>query len=275
MIVLLTLFGILMIAFILVQCWKQEKATVPPRIFVYRSIWASTLFAFCISGSLTIIVYYLPLYFQAIQGVSAIESGIRSLPLILALVVASIIAGGLVSKIGYFTPLMIACSIIISIACGLLTTWEVDTSEAVWIGYQVVFGFGMGLGQQQAGLAAQAVLPKEDVATGVSLKFFGQTLGGAVFVAVAQNVLNNRLVDNLAGLDLPGLDAEVIVNTGATDLRAIVPVQYLEEVLVGYNGALTDVFMVAVAVSCLSLVGAALTEWKSVKGLRGGARGSL
>jgi MFS family permease len=220
-------------------------------------------------------VYYLPIWFQAIQGVSAIESGIRSLPLILALVVASIIAGVLVSKIGYFTPLMIACSVITSIACGLLTTWEVDTSEAVWIGYQVIFGFGMGLGQQQAGLAAQAVLPREDVATGVSLNFFGQTLGGAVFVAVAQNVLSNRLVDNLGQLDLPGLDAEVIVNTGATDLRVIVPAQDLDEVLVGYNSALTDVFKVAVAISCLSLVGAALTEWKSVKGLRGGAKGGL
>ena len=218
-------------------------------------------------------VYYLPIYFQAIQGVSAIESGIRSLPLVLALVVAGIVAGGLVSKMGYFTPLMIACSIITSIACGLLTTWKVDTTEAVWIGYQVLFGFGMGLGQQQAGLAAQAVLPKEDVATGVSLKFFGQTLGGAVFVAVAQNVLNNRLVDSLASLELPGLDAQTVVNTGATDLRTIVPVQYLEEVLVAYNGALTDVWWVAVGVSCLSLLGAGLTEWKSVKGVRGGAKG--
>jgi MFS family permease len=193
----------------------------------------------------------------------------------LALVVASIVAGGLVSRMGYFTPLMIACSVIISVACGLLTTWTIDTHESVWIGYQVIFGFGMGLGQQQAGLAAQAVLPKEDVATGVSLKFFGQTLGGAVFVAIAQNVLNNRLADNLADLDLPSLDVGPIANTGVTDLRAIVPVQYLEEVLVRYNEALTDVFWVAVGASCLSLVGAALTEWKSVKGIRGGARGGL
>ena len=109
-------------------------------------------------------------------------------------------------------------------------------------------------------MAARAVLLKEDVAIGVSLKFFGQTLSRAVFIAVAQNILNNRLANNLTNLDLPGLDPEAIINTGATDLRSIVPVQYLEKVLVGYNGALTDVFWVAVGASCLSLMGAALTE---------------
>jgi len=176
---------------------------------------------------------------------------------------------------GYFTPVMIACSVIISVASGLLTTWTIDTREGIRIGYQVIFGFGMELGQQQAGLAAQAVLPKEDAATGVNLKFFRQTLGGAVFIAVAQNILNNRLADNLTNLDLPGLDPEAIINTGATDLRSIVPVQYLEKVPVGYNVALTDVFWVAVGASCLSLMGAALTEWKSVKGIRGGAKGGL
>ena len=82
---------------------------------------------------------------------------------------------------GYFTPVMIACSVIISVASGLLTTWTIDTREGIRIGYQVIFGFGMELGQQQAGLAAQAVLPKEDAATGVNLKFFRQTLGGAVY----------------------------------------------------------------------------------------------
>lgn len=283
---LFIIFGLLMIAFVGVQIWRQETATVPPRIFMYRSVWASAFYAFCISGSAMVIIFYLQVWFQAIQGVDAVESGIRSLPLILALVVSSILAGGLVTAIGYFTPLMIASSAIMSVACGLLSTWTVGSSELVWISYQAIFGFANGLGQQPAGLAAQVVLPKEDVPTGelltlqihpshaylilrtgISLKFFGQTLGGAIFVSVAQSVLSNKLISNLA--NLPNLNASIIAHTGVTELRTIVAPEYLGDVLVAYNSALTDVFKVAMAISVISLVGALLTEWKSVKGLKG------
>jgi hypothetical protein len=46
-------------------------------------------------------VYYLPVWFQGVQGVSAVQSGIRNLPLILALVLMSIISGIGVSVLGY------------------------------------------------------------------------------------------------------------------------------------------------------------------------------
>jgi len=253
-----------MIVFAGVQMWRQENATLPPRILRYRSVTASTWFAFCISGSLTVLVYFLPVWFQAIEGVTAIESGIRVLPLIIALVVSSIIAGGTVSALGYYTPFLIACSVIMSVGAGLMTTFQVDTRKAVWIGYQVIFGFGIGLGQQQAGLAAQTVLPTIDIPVGVPLKFFGQQLGGAVFVSVGQNILSTKLVSGL--VSLPNLDPQVIFSLGATELRDYVGAEDLGEVLRVYNHVLDDVFMVATVLATSSILGAALTEWKSVKG---------
>ncbi|KAH8895438.1 major facilitator superfamily protein, partial [Thozetella sp. PMI_491] len=265
-IVLWVLFGLLTIAFAAVQVWKQDKATLPPRILKYRSVTASTWFAFCISGSMTTVSTFLPLWFQAIQDVNAIDSGIRLLPFIAALIVASIIAGGGVSAIGYYTPFLILCSIIMSVGAGLLTTLRVDASQAIWVGYQIIFGFGTGLGQQQAGLAAQTVLPSKDVPVGVSLKFFGQLLGGAIFVSVGQNVLSQRLVSGLTALNIEGLDPSVIVSLGATELRHYVPEQYLEQVLRVYNDALDGVFLACTVLAALSITGALLTEWKSVKG---------
>ena len=263
-IVLWVMFGLLMLAFAGVQVWKQENATLPPRILRYRSVTASTWFAFCISGSMMMMVYFLPVWFQAIEGVSAIESGIRVLPLILALLTSSIFAGGFVNRIGYYTPMLIACSIVMAVGAGLMSTFKVNTGHALWIGYQVIFGFGIGLGQQQAGLAAQTVLHTVDVPVGVSLKFFGQNLGGAIFVSVGQNVLSTKLISGLAGL--PNLDPQVIVSLGATELRSSIGPQYLGEVLRIYNHVLNDVFMVAAILAAVSIVGALLTEWKSVKG---------
>ena len=101
---LLMVFGVLTVAFVGVKMWRQEKAPVPPRIAKNRSVSGSAFWSFCTTASRTIIISYLPIWCQVIQGVSATESGIRLLPLILALVVASLVAGGLVSKVGYYTP---------------------------------------------------------------------------------------------------------------------------------------------------------------------------
>lgn len=266
-IVLLTLFGVLTICFVLVQIWKQENATLPPRILTYRSVTASAFFAFCQAGSMTVIVVYLPTWFQAIRDVTAIESGIRLLPLILSTVIASIMAGGFTQITGYYTPVMIACSAFMACGSGLMTTFATTTDEGHWIGYQVLFGYGVGLGQQQSGMAAQVVLPAKDVPTGISLKFFGQQLGGALFVSVAQNVLSNNLVSGLKkNPNIPDVDSTLILNMGATELQQFFPANLLPMVLTVYNGALVGVFKVALGLACASLIGALLTEWKSVKG---------
>jgi hypothetical protein len=98
----------------------------------------------------------------------------------------------------------------------------------------------------------------------VSLKFFGQQLGGAVFVSVGQNILSTKLVSGL--VSLPNLDPQVIFSLGATELRDYVGAEDLGEVLRVYNHVLDDVFMVATVLATLSILGAALTEWKGVKG---------
>ena len=271
-IVLFVLFGLLIIGFSIVQIWKQENATLPPRILRYRSVTAASFFAFCISGGMTLIVYFLPTWFQAIQGVDALESGIRTLPLIISLLVASIISGGLTSTIGYYTPFLILCAIIMAIGGGLMTTFKVHSPKAVWIGFQICFGFGIGLGQQQAGLAAQTVLPSKDVSTGVALKFFGQSLGGAIFVTVGQSVLSNKLVENLTKISglmasHPGFNPSQIVSLGALELKDFFGPQYSDAVISAFNNSLDSVFQVGMIVSCLALVGALLVEWKSIKGM--------
>jgi hypothetical protein len=92
-----------------------------------------------------------------------------NLPLILGLVIISIFAGGLVTWIGYYTPFMLISSVLMAIGAGLLTTLETDSNHAKWIGYQFIFGAGVGFGMQQSLVAIQTALPAADVAIGTSL----------------------------------------------------------------------------------------------------------
>lgn len=215
-----------------------------------------------------VIIYYLPQWFQAVKGVTAIHSGISTLPLVMSLVVSSMISGAITQKTGYYTGQLIACSVVMSIGAGLMTILKVDTNHSRWIAYEFIYGFGLGLGMQQPGMAAQTCLAKKDVMTGVALMFFMQGLGGAIFVSVGQAVFQQSLIHKLSSV--ANISAEMIVHTGATDIRHIVPEQYLPQVLLAYNGALSDTFKVGVACAVATIVAGLTMEWKSVKGLKHG-----
>lgn len=267
-IVLFILFGLLAISFIAVQFWKQEKATVPPRIVKMRSIAAGMWFGIFNGGSMMVTIYFLPIWFQAIQNVSAVESGIRTVPLILSLVVGSIGSGTLISRLGYYTPFMIASSILMPIGAGLISSFTVDSGRGEWIGYQVIYGFGLGLGMQQPMNAAQTVLGKQDLSIGASLMFFVRLLGGAIFISVAENLFTNQLISNLSKIS--GLNSAIIANAGALNIRAAVSAEDLPQVLIGYNNAVRSAFYVSLALSCMTIFGALAMEWRSVK--KGGAK---
>lgn len=209
--------------------------------------------------------FYLPIWFQAIKSVSATTSGIMCLPIVLALVVMSILGGAGVTAVGYYTPFFIASTILQSIGAGLLTTFTVDTSSSKWIGYQIIYGFGVGLAMQQPLIAVQTVLPIADIPVGTALIMFTQTFGGALFVSVGQNVFQNRLLSGLLQ-QASGFDPSLILKTGATTLKTAVPAEFLPGVLVAYNDALTQTWYVSVAMACLTGIGSAFLEWKSVKG---------
>lgn len=193
------------------------------------------------------------------------KSGIMNLPMIIAVVVVSILAGGLVTACGYYTPFMIASSVIMTIGAGLLTTLKTDSGHPEWIGYQALFGIGLGLGMQQPMIVAQTALKAEDVPSGTAIVMFSQTLGGAVFVSVAQNVFQNQLVQNFARY-APDANAPKLMSAGATMLRSVVSGSQLQRVEFAYNDAITQTFYVAVAMGALSLVGPIFIEWISVKG---------
>jgi len=185
--------------------------------------------------------------------------------MILALVIMSIVAGGAVTATGYYNPFVIGSTILGSIGAGLITTWKVDTAHPAWIGYQALFGIGIGMGMQQPLIAVQAVLKQRDIPTGTAIIIFSQTLGGALSISIAQNVFNNQLIKNLLA-EVPDLDPSIVLVTGATSLKSVLSAENLDAVLRAYNLSLTQTYYIAVAFMSLSIFGALGLEWTSVKG---------
>jgi hypothetical protein len=264
-IALFTVFAILLVAFVAIQFWAGDNATVPIRIAKQRSIAAASAFAFCLGSSFFLFVYYIPIWFQAVKGVSAVRSGIDNLPMLLAVTIASVIGGGLVTKFGHYVPFFYVSVVLASIGAGLLTLFTPDIGTSKWIGFQIVYGLGVGFGLQQSIVVSQTVLDITDIPIGTSIVIFFQMLGGALFVSVGQNIFSNKLVEGLSGIQ--GLDAQAIVHTGATEISKLItdPAQ-LGLVIDAYNGALVKAFQIGLIMACLATIGAVSIEWRSVKG---------
>jgi hypothetical protein len=104
-------------------------------LFAKRALWSVSPYQFCFMGDLILLLYYLPIYFQSIRGVSPIGSGVDNLPIVISVGIFCVVGGIAVAKTGRATPTMFACALVTTIAAGLLYTLDVDTSTRKWIGY--------------------------------------------------------------------------------------------------------------------------------------------
>lgn len=165
-------FGLMIIIFIVIQFWRGDEATIPPRIFLrQRTILTGSLFSCLLGMGLYTHIFYLPFYFQAVKGVSAEQSGIRSIPYLVSITLMSLLVGVIITKVGYYVPAMWFGAAVMAIGSGLLFTLTVSTSASKWIGYQILTGFGAGAGIQVPFLAVQAVLSSQDMPVGSASSF--------------------------------------------------------------------------------------------------------
>ena len=82
---------------------------------------------------------------------------------------------------------------------------------------------------------------------------------------MGQNILTNELVKGLSSATR-GVDASIVLRVGATSLKDVIQPEFLPGVILAYNKALTYTFYAGLALSCVTIIGAVLVEWKSVKG---------
>lgn len=255
--------------FVVLQARQKDEAFIPLRILKQRTVAACIFFNFTAGSSVVILIYYLPLWFQSALGVSALRSGFLNLPFVLSLGAGSIISGALVTWVGYYLPLLVLSSALRSMGAGLLTTLYPGSAKWRYILYQIVFGFGDGCGMQVPMVAVQTVLSEKDIPMGISVLIFAQTMGSAIFIAVGQSVFNDRVlsyVENSIKETGAPVSSAVIVNAGATAFRNMGLSQtIIDKIALAYSEAITDTFFVAVALACLSVFGAAATEWRKVK----------
>jgi len=136
---------------------------VVPRLLRDRNISTGMAFIFFLAGSSWTLVYYVPIYFQVIDGVSAVESGIRTVPLILGLTIGTVLCGTTMNLIGYHVPALLLSGAMSVSGAALIYTWTLNTGSPAWIGYQALAGLGCGFGVQTPIMVIPALVKDKDV----------------------------------------------------------------------------------------------------------------
>lgn len=269
-----TLIGgvLIIILFIVVASFQGERSIIPPRLFKKRYIWSSMAFMFFFGGSWFVTLYYLPIYFQVVAGVSASASGVRNLPLIISLVITTIVSGGLISVNGHYISWLYLSGVLSAVGTGLIYTLDIGSSSGHWIGFQIIAGVGFGAGVQLPIIVGQALSDPEDITLSTALMLFAQTIGGALLVGAAEAAYTNTLLRRLL-TTAPGVDPTTVVNMGTTQIRSFFAPDQVPGIIQAEMDGVHVAFALAIAcagVAALTTLTAPRTNLKG-KMVSGGA----
>ena len=163
---------------------------------------AVTLTFFALFGTL----FLLSQYMQSVMGYTALQSGVRYLPLAATLLVISPQSAKLATRFG---SKVVVAGGLTTVAVGLLLLTRLDTNSgyAAVLLSLMVLAAGMGLTMAPATDSIMGSLPPAQAGVGSAVNDTTREIGGALGVAVLGSVLSSvfgsRMVDVLAGGQLP------------------------------------------------------------------------
>ncbi|MGD0684066.1 MAG: MDR family MFS transporter [Streptosporangiaceae bacterium] len=255
--------GALLLAGFAVREKVAPEPILPLDLFRMQIFTVANIVSFVSGVAMFGALAFLPQYLQLVHGVSATESGLLLLPLLIGLLVMSIGSGRYISRTGRYRWFPLAGTIGVTVGLVLLTHLGAHTSLVVVGFYILVFGCGLGLFMQVLTLVVQNAVPMKQMGVATSSVTFFRSMGGAIGASALGAVLTARisyeLAHTLPAADLAGggnKEAEFVQSPDALDaLKRTQPALH-EIIIQAYSHAIDRLFLVAVPVSILSVIAA-------------------
>lgn len=239
--------------------FRAKEPMLPMRLFGNPVFTVCSILSFIVGFAMLGAMIYLPTYLQYVDGDSATLSGVRTLPLVIGLLVASIFSGNVVSKTGHYRIFPIVGSLVMAVGLYLLSRMGPDSG--VWREslYMLVLGLGIGLSMQVLTIAVQNTVDYADLGTATSgVTFFrtlGSSFGTAVFGTIYANSLGPNLKDGVTEAVRAGGDPAVVAKASQSPqaLHAL-PGAQSAPLAQAYADTLHTVFLWTVPVAVLGFV---------------------
>jgi EmrB/QacA subfamily drug resistance transporter len=247
-------WGLLIVAalFFALLYWVERRApdpVLPIYLFKDRLFATATLHGLTTGWAMFGSLQFVPLFVQVVLGTSATAAGSTLTPMMLSWVVASVVGGRLLLKIGYRT-VALAGMVSLTLGAFLVSQIGADASRLEMMIYLAMMGVGMGLSIPPFLIAVQSAVQRRDLGAATSTLQFSRSIGGTLGVSVMGVVLTMQLASMLsaAGIDPASVSLEGMLEEGAATVAVTGPVQ---EALAA---AIQSVFMLAFIAAALGLV---------------------
>ncbi|SNQ45672.1 Tetracenomycin C resistance and export protein [Frankia canadensis] len=217
--------AVLLVAFVLIES-RVRAPLVPMRLFRNRSLSLSTLIVVLTFLALFGVLFFLTLYLQNVHGYSAVQAGVRTLPLSAVFMVSSPLGAALNARFGPRVPIAAGMTLLVG-AFVLLTQLEPDSSyHLLWPAF-VAIGVGVGLTVTAASDAIVGNAPVADSGVAGGLQSTATQLGGVLGTAILGSVLASRvgsvLGDRLVAAGVPAAQAERLTQAKEAVGQGLVP----------------------------------------------------
>jgi MFS family permease len=190
---LVAAIGILFIAFVRIEK-RAKDPIVPLELFRNRVVSVSIVVGFLAGIAMFAAITFVPLLAQGVFGATATQAGSFLTPLMLSWVLASIVGGRLLIRLGS-RSLVLAGLVFMIGGFASLATFSHDTPRFVMRIELIFIGTGLGLTMLTLLIAAQHSVPREQLGITTSLNQFSRSIGGALGVAILGAILAAGLAD--------------------------------------------------------------------------------
>ncbi|THW86473.1 MFS general substrate transporter [Aureobasidium pullulans] len=190
----------LFILFVFVEMKVASEPFAPGHIIFNRSLFACYLCNFFSFSGWLAALFYIPLYFQAVDGLTATQAGVRLIPGIIAGVSGSLFGGFYMQRTGKFywlTVIAYTCLVVGMTTVFLFTGFVVNSTIGIIIG-MCICGSGNGVGVTSTLIGLIANASREDQAVATACSYLFRSLGSVFGVSISATLANQSLRDNLA-----------------------------------------------------------------------------
>ncbi|KAL2046374.1 hypothetical protein N7G274_001821 [Stereocaulon virgatum] len=253
--VTIPLSSALFLVFVYVETSYAVEPIIPVKLLLNRTVIAACLTNWFFTMSQISLTFYAPVYFQ-VQGMSAMDAGIRLIPTSVGAAFGGIATGAMMRAVGKYYILNVVVQLLFLLPLGLTTRFSLDAPHWYPFVYFFFTGFAYAgmLTVTVTALIASVDQKDHAVITSGSFAFrgTGSTIGITICSLVFQNILITRLWESFGAEE----DAEEIVRRLRDSLSGIkfLPHDWTDTAKDDYMAALQGVFLTIFGLAVLGTI---------------------
>ncbi|HEY1169581.1 MAG TPA: MDR family MFS transporter [Candidatus Limnocylindrales bacterium] len=226
---------VFLVAFIVAEA-RAADPMIPLDLFRNRTFAVSAVATFFAVFGFSILIIFLPLWFQIVKGESTTASGYLLFPFLFGLIFSSVAAGLIVSRTGRYKVLLAVGLIFMGVGVYLFQNLRADTSFLALSLWMLIAGLGVGPTMAIFTLIVQNDVPFERLGTATSDLTLFRQIGTSVGLTMAFTLFRENLTwDSIRS---------AIVTAGAPSsaVPATAPAAFDPNQLISVGGSVADAF---------------------------------